>query len=167
MCFLFNDAAPTEIYALSLPDALPIWAVLVAPLLVLTMGPFLGLGFVRDLLGETATLWVELMLATPVILWAGWPFFLRGVKSVINRSPNMFTLIAMGVGAAYLFSAVAVFMPGIFPDGFRDADGNVDRNSTRLNSSHAVISYAVFCLKKIQHYRPYFCRLYTVSSFVA
>jgi len=100
-------------------------AVLSAPLLVLTMGPFLGLGFVRDLLGETATLWVELMLATPVILWAGWPFFLRGVKSVINRSPNMFTLIAMGVGAAYLFSVVAVFMPGIFPDGFRDADGNV------------------------------------------
>ena len=100
-------------------------AVLVAPLLVLTMGPFLGLGFVRDLLGETATLWVELMLATPVILWAGWPFFVRGVKSVINRSLNMFTLIAMGVGAAYLFSVVAVFMPGIFPDGFRDADGNV------------------------------------------
>ena len=100
-------------------------AVLSGPLLVLTMGPFLGLGFVRDLLGETTTLWVELMLATPVILWAGWPFFLRGVKSVINRSLNMFTLIAMGVGAAYLFSVVAVFLPGIFPDGFRDADGNV------------------------------------------
>ncbi len=100
-------------------------AVLTVPLLVLTMGPFVGLGFVRDILGERTTLWVELFLGTPVILWAGWPFFVRAVKSVINRSLNMFTLIGMGVGAAYLFSVVAVFVPGIFPDGFRDADGNV------------------------------------------
>ena len=100
-------------------------AVLSVPLLVLTMGPFVGLGYVRDVLGERATLWVELILGTPVILWAGWPFFVRGVKSVINRSLNMFTLIAMGTGAAYLFSVVAVLVPGIFPDGFRDADGNV------------------------------------------
>ena len=100
-------------------------AVLTVPLLVLTMGPFVGLGFVRDFLGERATLWIEFILGTPVILWAGWPFFVRGVKSVINRSLNMFTLIGMGVGAAYLFSVVAVLMPGIFPDGFRDADGNV------------------------------------------
>ena len=100
-------------------------AVLTVPLLVLTMGPYVGLGFVRDILGERATLWIELALGTPVILWAGWPFFVRGVKSVINRSLNMFTLIAMGVGAAYLFSVVAVLMPEIFPDGFRDAAGNV------------------------------------------
>ena len=100
-------------------------AVLTVPLLVLTMGPFVGLGFVRDILGERATLWFELILGTPVILWAGWPFFVRGVKSVINRSLNMFTLISMGVGAAYLFSVVAVLVPGIFPDGFRDANGNV------------------------------------------
>jgi Cu+-exporting ATPase len=100
-------------------------AVLTVPLLVLTMGPFVGLGFVRDILGERVTLWVELILGTPVILWAGWPFFLRGAKSVVNRSLNMFTLIAMGVGAAYLFSVVAVLAPGIFPDGFRDAEGNV------------------------------------------
>ena len=100
-------------------------AVLTVPLLVLTMGPFVGLGFVRDILGERATLWVELILSTPVILWAGWPFFVRGVKSVINRSLNMFTLIAMGVGAAYLFSLAAVLAPGLFPDGFRDAHGNV------------------------------------------
>ena len=102
-----------------------IGAVLTVPLLVLTMGPFVGLGFVRDILGERVTLWVELILGTPVILWAGWPFLVRGVKSVINRSLNMFTLIAMGVGAAYLFSVVAVLVPGIFPDGFRDAEGNV------------------------------------------
>ena len=100
-------------------------AVLTVPLLVLTMGPFVGLGFVRDILGERTTLWLELILGSPVILWAGWPFFLRGVKSVINRSLNMFTLIAMGIGAAYLFSVVAVLAPGIFPDGFRDAEGNV------------------------------------------
>jgi len=100
-------------------------SVLSVPLLVLAMGPYVGLGFVRDILGERATLWIELILCTPVILWAGWPFFVRGVKSVINRSLNMFTLIALGVGAAYLFSVVAVLVPGIFPDGFRDADGNV------------------------------------------
>ena len=100
-------------------------AILSVPLLVLTMGPFVGLGFVRDILGERATLWIELILGTPVILWSGWPFLVRGVNSVVNRSLNMFTLIAMGVGAAYLFSVVAVLAPGVFPDGFRDAGGNV------------------------------------------
>jgi Cu+-exporting ATPase len=89
-----------------------IGAVLTVPLLVLTMGPFLGLGFVRDLLGERTAQWVELVLSTPVVLWAGWPFFVRGVKSVVNRSLNMFTLIGLGVGSAYLFSIVAVLFPG-------------------------------------------------------
>ncbi len=100
-------------------------AVLTVPLLALTMGPFVGLGVIREALGERAALWIELILATPVILWAGWPFFVRGVKSVANRSLNMFTLIGMGVGAAYLFSVVAVLAPGIFPEGFRDAEGHV------------------------------------------
>jgi P-type Cu+ transporter len=100
-------------------------AILTLPLLVLTMGPFVGLGFIRDILGERTTLWVELVLSTPVILWAGWPFFVRGAKSIVSRNLNMFTLIGMGVGAAYLFSLVAVFWPEIFPDGFRDTDGNV------------------------------------------
>lgn len=102
-----------------------IGAILTLPLLVLTMGPFVGLGFVREMLGERTAQWVELALGSPVILWAGWPFFVRGVKSVINRSLNMFTLIAMGIGSAYLFSVVAVLMPGIFPAGFRDAQGHV------------------------------------------
>ncbi|MFY9329971.1 MAG: heavy metal translocating P-type ATPase [Georgfuchsia sp.] len=102
-----------------------IGAALTVPLLVLTMGPFIGLGFVRQALGEQAAQWVELILGTPVVLWAGWPFFVRGVKSVINRSLNMFTLIGMGVGSAYLFSIVAVLAPGLFPDGFRDAQGHV------------------------------------------
>jgi len=100
-------------------------AVLTIPLLVFTMGPYLGFGSVREIFGERVTLWIELILGTPVILWSGWPFFERGVKSVTNRSLNMFTLIGMGVGAAYLFSIVAVLAPGIFPDGFRDAEGNV------------------------------------------
>ena len=100
-------------------------AVLTVPLLILTMGPFVGLGFIREMIGERAALWTELLLGSPVILWAGWPFFERGVKSVINRSLNMFTLISLGVGAAYLFSVVAVLMPDIFPAGFRNAEGHV------------------------------------------
>ncbi len=102
-----------------------IGAALTVPLLVLTMGPFVGLGFVRDIFGERATVWIEFALATPVILWAGWPFFVRGAKSFMTMNLNMFSLIGMGVGAAYLFSVVAVLVPQIFPEGFRDADGNV------------------------------------------
>ena len=100
-------------------------AVLTVPLLVLTMGPYLGFGFVREIFGERMTLWIELVLGTPVILWAGWPFFVRGAKSVVSGNLNMFTLIAMGVGAALIFSIVAVVVPEIFPAGFRDAEGNV------------------------------------------
>ena len=100
-------------------------AALTVPLLILAMGPFVGLGVVRDILGERTTLWTEFALGTPVILWAGWPFFVRGWNSVVTWNLNMFTLIGMGVGAAYSFSIVAVVAPGIFPDGFRDAQGNV------------------------------------------
>ena len=69
--------------------------------------------------------WVQFALATPVVLWAGWPFFERGWASVVHRSPNMFTLIAMGAGAAYLYSVAAVVAPGIFPASFRDMSGNL------------------------------------------
>lgn len=100
-------------------------ATLTLPVLVLAMGPMLGLGFLREALGETRAAWAELVLATPVVLWSGWPFFERGVKSVMNRHLNMFTLIAMGTGAAYLFSVVAVLAPGLFPDAFRHANGHV------------------------------------------
>ncbi len=99
-------------------------AVLSLPLLVLAMGPMVGLG-IRGAIGETAAQWIELVLATPVVLWCGWPFFQRGVKSIVSGNLNMFTLIAMGVGAAYLFSLVAVIAPGIFPDGFRGPEGHV------------------------------------------
>lgn len=69
---------------------------------------------------------LELILATPVVLWGGWPFFVRGWSSVINKSPNMFTLIAMGTGVAYLYSLIAVVLPGIFPDVFKDQNGIIE-----------------------------------------
>ena len=62
--------------------------------------------------------WVELALATPVALWAGWPFYVRCVQSFINRSPNMWTLIGLGTSAAYLYSLIATLAPGVFPDHF-------------------------------------------------
>ena len=95
------------------------------PLLILTMTPYIGVMAVRDFFGERLSLWVELVLATPVILWSGWPFFARGYTSFRTMNLNMFSLIGMGVGAAYIFSIVAVLMPGIFPEGFRDSGGNV------------------------------------------
>ena len=69
--------------------------------------------------------WVQLALATPVVLWGGWPFFVRGWSSIVNRSLNMFTLIAMGVGAAYLYSVAATLFPGIFPESFYGHSGTV------------------------------------------
>src|SRR5262249_7279255 len=69
--------------------------------------------------------WVQLALATPVVLWCGWPFFARAAASVVQLSPNMFTLIALGVGAAYLYSVIATLAPRVFPEGFRTAAGTV------------------------------------------
>ncbi len=102
-----------------------IGAALTVPLLVLTMGPLVGLGGVRDIFGERATLWIELVLGTPVVLWSGWPFLVRGWRSFRSGNLNMFSLIAMGVMAAWLFSVAAVLAPQIFPAGFRDAEGHV------------------------------------------
>lgn len=69
--------------------------------------------------------WFELIFATPVVLWAGWPFFVRGWNSVIHWSPNMFTLIGLGVGVAYLYSLVAAILPNVFPSSFRTMNGEV------------------------------------------
>ncbi|KUO51996.1 MAG: ATPase P [Sphingomonadales bacterium BRH_c42] len=102
-----------------------IGVVLTVPLLVFTMGPYLGLGGVRSIFGERTTLWIELALGTPVVLWCGWPFLVRGWNSFRTMNLNMFSLIGMGVMAAWSFSVVAVIAPGIFPDGFRDAEGHV------------------------------------------
>jgi Cu+-exporting ATPase len=96
------------------------WVSLVCavPLLILSMGPMLGLP-VRGWLGERTAVLLEFALATPVVLWAALPFFRRGWQSLVNRSPNMWTLIALGVGASYLFSLVATFLPGLFPASLR------------------------------------------------
>ena len=74
-------------------------------------------------IGRAVSNWVQLVFATPVVLWAGRPFFERAWASVVNRSPNMFTLIGLGVGSAYLYSVAATLAPGLFPDGFRMAGG--------------------------------------------
>ncbi len=94
--------------------------VLTAPVFVLEMGGHLtGLMF---LMGRTSN-WIQLVLASPVVLWAGWPFFVRAWASLRTRRLNMFTLIAMGVGVAWTYSMVAVLAPGMFPPAFRDASG--------------------------------------------
>ena len=99
-------------------------AVLSVPLLAITMGPMLGVPL-RDWIGERASIWIELALATPVVLWAAVPFFHRGYESILNRSPNMWTLISIGVGTAYLYSLVATLMPDVFPHELRGHGGSV------------------------------------------
>ena len=100
-------------------------AVITVPIVILAMGQLVGISF-EWVAGPGVLSWVELVLATPVVLWGGWPFFVRGWQSVINRSLNMFTLIAIGTGLAYAFSVVATALPDIFPVSFRDSTGKVD-----------------------------------------
>ncbi len=95
------------------------------PVLVLTMLPVVGIGQLREFLGEHVAMWGEFVLATPVILWSGWPFLVRGAKSFRSMNLNMFSLISIGVAAAYLFSIVALIAPQLFPAGFRNSDGTV------------------------------------------
>ena len=97
-------------------------AALAVPLLILTMGTeFLGLHLVEP----ANSPWIQLALTAPIVLWAGWPFFTRGWTSIVTRKLNMFTLIAIGVGAAFLYSLVATFAPGLFPETFRMHGGMV------------------------------------------
>jgi Cu+-exporting ATPase len=93
-------------------------------LMLLAMGDMLP-GEPLRFLGMRTLNWIQLVLATPVVLWCGWPFFQRAWDSLRNRSPNMFTLIGLGVGTAYVYSVVATVAPEIFPEGFRTADGAV------------------------------------------
>jgi Cu+-exporting ATPase len=92
------------------------------PLIILTMGELVGLP-VRDWLGPRLSVYVEFVLATPILLWAAQPFFQRGLDSIRNLSPNMWTLISLGVGAAYAYSLVATFAPGVFPEAYRMGAG--------------------------------------------
>ena len=93
--------------------------VVTAPILAFMVSEFLPGRPLQQLVPHGAMNWMQLALATPVVLWGGWPFFVRGWASVVNRHLNMFTLIALGVGAAYVFSVVATIAPGLFPDSFR------------------------------------------------
>ena len=99
--------------------------ILTVPLLVSMVGALIPGEPLHRWLPPTAMGLLELGLAAPVVLWGGWPFFVRGWQSIINRSPNMFTLIALGVGVAFVYSVAAVLTPGIFPASFRDASGRV------------------------------------------
>lgn len=99
------------------------WVALIlsVPVFVLEMGSHL-FPALHDVVPPRVSTWIQLVLATPVVLWAGWPFFVRGWNSIRTRSLNMFTLIAMGTGVAWVYSVVATLAPGIFPDEFRQMD---------------------------------------------
>lgn len=93
-------------------------AVLAVPVLLLAMLPMVGVP-IQKWFGATAFSWIQLLLSTPVVLWAGWPFFVRGWRSVLTWNLNMFTLIAIGTGAAYFYSLFAVLFPHLIPDDFK------------------------------------------------
>ncbi|SCZ13807.1 ATPase, P-type (transporting), HAD superfamily, subfamily IC, partial [Microvirga guangxiensis] len=97
--------------------------VLTLPVFILEMGGHLT-GLTHSI-GQQTSNWIQMLFATPVVLWAGWPFFVRGRQSLKNRSLNMFTLIAMGTGVAWIYSMVATLVPDIFPAAFRGHDGSV------------------------------------------
>lgn len=97
--------------------------VLAVPVMALEMGGHLT--NLHMLLGQEKSNWLQLVLATPVVLWCGWPFFVRGWQSLKTRNLNMFTLIAMGTGVAWIYSVVAVVLPGLFPAAFRGPEGAV------------------------------------------
>ena len=98
---------------------------LTTPVFLAAMSAYLPGAPLERLVSPRALSWGELILATPVVLWGGWPFFVRGWQSIVNRSLNMFTLIGLGVAVAYLYSVVAALAPEIFPPSFRDASGQV------------------------------------------
>ena len=98
---------------------------LTAPLLVVAMSDMIPGQPLQHAVAPRALAWLQLVLATPVVVWAGWPFFARGWASVVNRSPNMFTLIALGTGTAYAYSVVATIVPGVFPPAMRGHAGAV------------------------------------------
>jgi Cu+-exporting ATPase len=98
--------------------------VLTIPIVAVMVSGMLPGRPLQHLLG-TSLIWLQFALATPTVLWAGWPLFQRARASVLHRSPNMFTLIGIGTGAAYLYSAFAIFFPGIFPASFREANGQL------------------------------------------
>jgi len=101
-------------------------AVLTLPVLLATMGGMLPGRPLDQVLDASVAAWLSFILTTPVVLWGAYPFFVRGWQSIVHRSLNMFTLIALGVGVAYVYSVVATLFPGLFPSSVRGADGTVE-----------------------------------------
>src|SRR5216684_3275161 len=99
--------------------------VLTVPLLLIAMSDFGPGNPLERVVSMRALGWIQFALATPVVLWGGWPFFVRGWRSIVNRSLNMFTLIGLGVAVAYVFSVIAKLFPQIFPPSFRNSTGDV------------------------------------------
>jgi len=116
------DAAPNPELA-DMTRRFWIGAALAVPPVVLEMGGHLAGG--HGLIDPTLSNWIQLVFATPVVLWAGWPFFVRGWQSLVTRNLNMFTLIAVGTGVAYLYSLIGTILPQAFPSNFRGHDGAV------------------------------------------
>jgi Cu+-exporting ATPase len=100
-------------------------AILTIPIVVIAMSHLIPAEFIRDLLHSKSLQYIELILATPVVLWSGLPFFVRAYKSIVNKNLNMFTLIGLGVGVAYIYSLIAALFPEIFPPSFREESGKV------------------------------------------
>lgn len=128
MALELTDAATTQQSDPELVDMtrrLWIGCLLSLPLLLLAMGPMIGIPVDRFMSRGLAH-WLELFLATPIVLWCGWPFLIRGYDSIRRMSLNMFTLISIGVMVAYTYSLAATVLPNIFPPTFRQSDGSVD-----------------------------------------
>ncbi len=119
-----DEATAAEMAAMN--RRLRIGIVLTLPLLTVMVSPATLPHPLEQIFSPRAVGWIDLAFASPVVLWGGWPFFERGWRSIRNLSPNMFTLIAMGTGAAYLYSLAAVAAPGVFPPSFRNAAGKLD-----------------------------------------
>jgi P-type Cu+ transporter len=116
------DAAEDDPELLGMIRRFWVATALTLPVFLISMLPMLGVPLDRWL-GRTVEPWVQLVLATPVVLWAGWPFFVRGFRSIVTGHLNMFTLISIGTGAAYTYSVIAVLFPAVIPHQFRHNGG--------------------------------------------
>ena len=115
---LENDEGDAELNAMT--RRFWIAVVLSVPVFLLAMLPMMGLAIDRLVGGPVVSRWIQFALTTPVVLWCGWPFFVRGWRSVLTWNLNMFTLISLGVGAAYLYSTIAILFPNWIPESFRE-----------------------------------------------
>ena len=118
-----------------------IGAALAIPVVALDMGDYFPGLNLHHYVPPLLSVWIQFVLATPVVLWAGLPFFVRGWASVRNRSLNMFSLIALGVGAAYAYSLVATLAPGLFPDGLRQEGGPKGRLAKAIHGANGAESW--------------------------